>query len=103
MGQEYCLLWRLWLMMVIYDKLTVKRKLKEKIILEFEESQMFKTREDRRERELKQKEIQKLRRNQSNSWEYKQKKTDKKFIKPQIPEINKKNSHQNLRIHQSCF
>lgn len=54
-------------MMVIYDKLTVKRKLKEKIILEFEESQMFKTREDRRERELKQKEIQKLRRNQSNS------------------------------------
>lgn len=40
-------------MMVIHNKLTVKRKLKVKIILEFEESQMFKNRQDRRERELK--------------------------------------------------
>lgn len=53
MAQEYCLLCRLWLMMVIHNKLTVKRKLKVKIILEFEESQMFKNRQGRRERELK--------------------------------------------------
>lgn len=46
-------------MMVIHDKLTVKRKLKVKIILEFDESQMFKKREDRRERKLKQKGIKK--------------------------------------------
>lgn len=46
-------------MMVIHDKLTVKGKLKVKIILEFEESQMFKKREDRRERKLKQKGIKK--------------------------------------------
>lgn len=79
MVQEYCLLCRLWLMMVIHDKLTVKRKLKVKIILEFEESQMFKKREDRRERKLKQKGIKKIKKKKSNSWEYKQKKLTKKI------------------------
>lgn len=87
---QYCLLCRLWLMMVIHNKLTVKRKLKVKIILEFEESQMFKKREDRRERKLKQKGIKKIKKKpkQLVRIQTNKKKLTKKFINPQIPKIN---------------
>lgn len=72
-------------MMVIHNKLTVKRKLNIKIILEFEESQMFKTDRAGERGNSSKRELKKLRRrNQSNSCEYKQKIDKKNLSNPKF-------------------